>query len=390
MRLISSMRYRDFFQGANRRRFDYPFGQREVAGTDAFPEVKQLPQGLNSFPGRQQFGGGKIPAGHGLHKIHDRQGAGDHREGAHPAGVHKVEPGVAGAVDFYLGLEIVQLRFRAFKFGIRPQIAGVFEAADPAALDMTGGGGIAAVGNDVTGSGELAGIVHRQLGTVDVDGILFAPPSDPFRRFTCPIGENRAEATPLAHLFDDVQRGGRIAPGECNAAGLLLVDDAPVEAFHRKRDGRTDGNRIQTITIAQVDGFHHGFQVIIQAQRPQRIETLVFRLLHFGHSKGPFIVAYPAFAGDRTTGAGMLSGLILQYTFAVEVFVCRHGLVAGKLPILDGSAAGNDILLKPGTGSLAAKLHQGHRFGFFDLPDEVFPQRFDPRLVCRLNLARGL
>ena len=124
--------------------------------------------------------------------------------------------------------------------------------------------------------GPLApGLVGGQLLPLDLHGVLSGAPPDRFRGPPGALGQHVSETFAAGDPADHFQEQVRIVPPQPDTPGVLLGEQAPLEALHRPGEGDSSGDRVQTQGVAQLVGLHHRHTVFDAQLSPQRGDRFV-------------------------------------------------------------------------------------------------------------------
>ena len=101
-------------------------------------------------------------------------------------------------------------------------------------------------------------------------------------RLHCPyaLAHDLAESFPACHLVKQF-KGTRLVPErKVDPAGVALVDQTHLEAFHGKRNPRADRDGVESVSIAVKIHLHHEQGVKDPQVRAASRNRLVFRSVH--------------------------------------------------------------------------------------------------------------
>ena len=145
--------------------------------------------------------------------------------------------------------------------------------------------------------------MHGQFLPLDVQGEAFRSLADLLGGALDTVGEDVAEAFAFADFVDHGDHSVGVAPGQVDAVGLFLGEEAVFVAFHGESDGDAGGDAVEDITVDPLRRFGDGGHVAHAAQRSQRADDLVFHAAILGRNT-PFRHFDFAFTGDGTGVAG--------------------------------------------------------------------------------------
>ena len=180
------------------------------------------------------------------------------------------------------------------------------------------------------------GHVGREGLVLDLHG-QFPAPFAPLRDGPgIAVGQDVAHALPADDHLQKLQGRLAVAEPEIKAAGLLLSDDPPLEAFHGKGDHPAGADRVQGVLVAYLVGLADDRQVADPQVGAEHAEGFVFRSAVDALDPKGLIRLHHPLAADHAGVAGLVSGQEgLAQLLAVDL--------VGQLELAGLEVAGDDV-----------------------------------------------
>ncbi len=141
----------------------------------------------------------------------------------------------------------------------------------------------------------------------------------------------------------------RISPRQRKAVRLFFSDQAVFKTIDGKSDGRSAGNRIHSVTIADLVRLGHGFNAGVQTHGSEGGNGFIFRTRAFFHFKRAGFYFSIFFARHAATETGSIPGMNFFLnccrTQLIDIFPIRH------LPVFNGNIAGNNAHIQMDGGA---------------------------------------